>query len=88
MQYEDEVNNLKKELASKTRSALEMQRQIEKMQPTEDLKKVILLNNELAADLRKSEGHLAAIQLEYKRATDTTKSSGFNRAPASVEVEK
>jgi hypothetical protein len=87
-QYEEEVNNLKKELAQRTRSALELQRQVEKMQPSEDLKKVIQLNNELAADLRKSEGQLAAIQLEFKKSNDLPKSSGFNRAPASVESDK
>ena len=87
-QYEVEINTLKKELAQRTRSTLEMQRQIEKMQPSEDLKKVIQLNNELAADLRKSEGQLAAIQLEYKKSHDTLKPNGFNRAPASVEADK
>lgn len=91
-QYENEIAFLKKELAAKTRTAMEYQRQIEKMNPPEDLKKVIQLNNELAADLRKAEGHLAAMELENKQfkgtlaqKNDETVKSG--RKPASVVIE-
>jgi hypothetical protein len=87
--YEQEFYVIKKELASKTRTTLEMQRQIEKMNPTEDQKKLILINNELAAELRKSEGQLAVMQLELKKGNNfNNKITPFAdtnaRRPASV----
>jgi hypothetical protein len=92
LKYEEEIVYLKKELAAKSRSALEFQRQVEKINPTEDTKKLIILNNELAADLRKSEGHLAALELEFKKSMPEQNRNikvlnepTFNRMPASVE---
>jgi hypothetical protein len=91
-QFENEINFLKKELAAKTRTALEYQRQIEKMNPTEDMKKMIQLNTELASDLRKAEGHLAAIELENKHYKGTLAQKAepvkSGRKPASIIVEE
>lgn len=87
--YEEEVNFLKKELISKTRTVLEYQRQIEKINPSEDTKHLIQINTDLAAELRKSEGQLAVIELEYKKMQPNTllPKTGRNkeRMPASVE---
>jgi hypothetical protein len=81
-------------VANIQRSLYEAQRQIEKMEPSEDLKKLVVLNSELSADLRKTEGHMAIIQLENKKLTETTSSKNIklknisdrsnNRMPASV----
>lgn len=81
--YELEAYEMKKELAQRNKAILQYQRQIEKMNPSEDLKNVIKINNELASELRKSEGQLAAIQLQVKEFApkDLNKS---NRLPASV----
>ncbi len=59
-----EAIDLKKELASKTKSLFEYQRQIEKMKPDEDLKNMIKLNSELTSELRRSEDQIAIIHLK------------------------
>ncbi len=81
--YELELYDMKKELAQRNKAILQYQRQIEKMNPSEDLKNVIKINTELASELRKSEGQLAAIQLQVKEFApkDITKA---NRLPASA----
>ncbi len=71
--YSVEVTALKKELAYKTKSLLEYQRQIEKMKPSEDLKNVIKLNTELASQLRKSEDQLAFFQLNKLKICEENK---------------
>jgi hypothetical protein len=86
--YESEILSVKKELALKTRTLLEYQRQIEKMNPSEDTKNLIKLNAELAAELRKTEGQLAALQLEVKKELPTNianRQTKGTRMPASVE---
>lgn len=83
--YEDQISSLRKELAMKNRSILELQRMVEKIKPNEDTKNLIKLNNELASELRKNEGQVAALQLELRRSINTTHVEGGNRKPASVE---
>ncbi len=77
--YKSEISFLKKELAYKTKSLLEYQRQIEKMKPSEDMKNMIKINTELAAELRKSEDQIAIIQLKQ-----IENARGGARLPASV----
>lgn len=87
--YGAEVVALKKELAYTTKTMLEYQRQIEKNKPSEDIKKLIKINTDLAAELRKSEDQIAFIQLkqmEMARANGKTEAKG--RVPASVPSEK
>lgn len=88
--YEVEINYLKKELISKTRTVLEYQRQIEKINPTEDTKHLIQINTDLAAELRKTEGQLAVIELEYRKDHPTNlipkSGKGGDRMPASVST--
>ena len=84
--YSAETIFLKRELAYKTKSLLEYQRQIEKMKPSEDLKNMIKLNTELASELRKSEDQIAYIELKHVEETQ-----GFHtgaRLPASVKEGK
>ncbi len=88
--YGEEMMSLKKELAYKTKTMLEYQRQIEKLKPDEDMKKLIKLNTELAAELRKSEDQIAFIQLkqvEMARGQEHKEATG-GRVPASVPSEK
>lgn len=87
--YGAEAMALRKELAYKTKTLLDYQRQLEKMKPAEDMKNLIKLNTELAAELRKSEDQLAFIQLknmEMARAPQKELTGG--RVPASVPSEK
>ena len=84
--YSAEAVLLKRELAYKTKSLLEYQRQIEKMKPSEDLKNMIKLNTELASELRKSEDHIAYIELKHVEATPGVHAG--SRLPASVKESK
>ncbi|MGZ3787404.1 MAG: hypothetical protein ACXVLQ_02710 [Bacteriovorax sp.] len=84
--YSAEAVALKKELAYKTKTLLEYQRQLEKMKPSEDMKKLIKLNTELASELRRSEDQIAFIQL--KQSEGTHKDQSLNRFPASVHESK
>ncbi len=83
--YNAENILLKKELAYKTKSLLEYQRQIEKMKPSEDLKNIIKLNTELAAELRKSEDQMAFIQLKQVEEMRANRLPTNARLPASVK---
>ena len=83
VKYSAEAIFYKRELAYKTKSLLEYQRQIEKMKPTDDLKNMIKLNTELASDLRKSEDQIAFIQLKHVESIQGKGSS--SRLPASVK---
>jgi hypothetical protein len=76
--YEQEIAFLKKEVIYKTKSILEAQRQLEKINPSEDMKNLIKLNNELASQIRHAADQLAISQIK------TEKEKG--RAPASVKA--
>ena len=84
--YAQESIALKKELVAKTKSNFELQRLIEKLQPSDDLKQMIKLNTDLASELRKSEDQIAFIQL--KKAEEIREGRKLNRLPASVKVHK
>lgn len=87
--YGAEAMALRKELAYKTKTLLDYQRQLEKMKPADDMKNLIKLNTELAAELRKSEDQLAFIQLRnMELARAPQKESTGGRVPASVPSEK
>ncbi|MDO9181437.1 MAG: hypothetical protein Q7U04_03470 [Bacteriovorax sp.] len=77
--YSVEASYLKKELAYKTKTLLEYQRQMEKLKPTEDLRNLIKINTKLASELRRSEDQIATI-------TQSIHSEG--RLPASVKDSK
>ncbi len=81
--FNTDTMTLKKELAYKTKSLLEHQRQIEKMKPSEDLKNIIKLNTEMAAELRKSEDQIAIFQLKQIENIRGEPSAG--RMPASAK---
>lgn len=76
VKYEQEVAFLKRELIYKTKSLLEAQRQLEKINPSEDMKNLIKLNNEMAAQMRRAEDQLAISQLKHDKG----------RVPASVKT--
>jgi hypothetical protein len=76
LKYEQEIAFLKREVIYKTKSLLEAQRQIEKINPSEDLKSLIKLNNEMAAQIRGNQDALAISKLK----NDT------GRAPASTKA--
>jgi hypothetical protein len=83
-QYDNETLSLKRELASKTKTMLEFQRLVEKMNPSDELKKLIKLNTELASEVRSNEDRLAIIQLKGSGAFPREKSLEHNlRMPAS-----
>jgi hypothetical protein len=84
--YSAEAISLKRELAYKTKSLLEHQRQIEKMKPTEDLKNMIKLNTELASELRRSEDQIAFMQLKHVEKMPGASTGA--RLPASVKENK
>lgn len=84
--YSAEAIFYKRELAYKTKSLLEYQRQIEKMKPSEDLKNMIKLNTELASELRRSEDQIAFIQMKHAEGMPGAKTGA--RLPASVKDEK
>lgn len=84
--YSKETLVVKKELAYKTKSLLEYQRQIEKMKPNEDLKNMIKLNTELASELRKSEDQIAYMELKNAEIVPGVRSG--SRLPASVKEGK
>ena len=73
--YEQEIAFLKREVIYKTKSLLDAQRQIEKMNPSEDMKSLIKINTEMAAQIRASQDQIATSQLQ--------KTPG--RAPASTK---
>jgi hypothetical protein len=75
VKYEQEIALLKREVIYKTKSLLEAQRQIEKINPSEDMKNLIRMNNEMAAQLRKTEDQMAISQLK----------NDSGRMPASVK---
>lgn len=81
--YSTETTFLKRELAYKTKSLLEYQRQIEKMKPSEDLKNMIKLNTELASELRRTEDQVAIMQL--KAAEEMRGQNTPSRLPASIK---
>jgi small-conductance mechanosensitive channel len=81
--YKAEINSLKKELAYKTKTMFEYQRQIEKLNPSEEIKNLIKVNTNLAAELRKSEDQIAIIQLKQIESMPGIQKS--NRMPASVK---
>lgn len=85
--YGMETLALKKELAYKVKSILDYQRQIEKMNPSEDLKNVIKMNTDMASELRKSEDRLAIFQLKQVEQMRGSHSGGA-RLPASVNEDK
>lgn len=84
--YSAEAVFLKRELAYKTKSLLEYQRQIEKMKPAEDLKNMIKLNTALSSELRKSEDQIAIMQLRPLEGVPGTNSAA--RLPASTKEGK
>lgn len=76
VKYEQEIAFLKREVIYKTKSLLEAQRQLEKINPSEDMKNLIRLNNEMAAQMRRAEDQLAISQLKNDKG----------RMPASVKA--
>lgn len=84
--HHSELMVFKRELAYKTKSLLEYQRQMEKMKPSEDLKNIIRINTELASELRRSEDQIAVMQLKQMEVMPG-KNSG-SRLPASVKEGK
>ncbi|MBC7538879.1 MAG: hypothetical protein H7281_08660 [Bacteriovorax sp.] len=86
VKYSAESVFLKRELAYKTKSLLEYQRQIEKMKPAEDLKNMIKLNTELASELRRTEDQIAIMQLKHIEGMPGANSG--SRLPASVKEGK
>lgn len=81
--YSSETLILKRELAYKTKSLLDYQRQIEKMNPSVDLKNIIKINTELASELRRSEDKIAIMQLKFIENRPGANSN--SRLPASVK---
>ena len=75
--YEHEIAFLKKEVIYKTKSLLEAQRQLEKINPSEDMKNLIRLNNQLAAQIRGAADQLAISQIKSEKDK--------GRVPASVK---
>jgi hypothetical protein len=75
LKYEQEIAFLKREVIYKTKSLLEAQRQIEKINPSEDLKGLIRLNNEMAAQIRGTQDALAISKLK----------NDSGRSPASLK---
>ena len=82
--YSAEATFYKRELAYKTKSLLEYQRQIEKMKPADDLKNMIKLNTDLASELRRSEDQIAVMQLKHIEGMPGGNSA--SRLPASVKA--
>lgn len=77
IKHEQEIAFLKREVIYKTKSLLEAQRQLEKINPSEDMKNLIRLNNEMAAQMRRAEDQLAMSQLKNDKG----------RVPASIKSE-
>jgi ABC-type Fe3+-citrate transport system substrate-binding protein len=75
LKYEQEIAFLKREVIYKTKSLLEAQRQIEKINPSDDLKSLIKLNNEMAAQIRGNQDALAISKLK----------NDSGRSPASLK---
>ena len=74
--FNEESSYLKKELVAKTKTLMEYQRQLEK------------INTELAIELRRSNDQLAIVQLQAKEAVavkEIPTQGSKTRAPASVE---
>jgi hypothetical protein len=77
--YEQEITYLKREVIYKTKSLMEAQRQIEKMNPSEDMKSLIKVNTEMAAQIRSAQDQLAIANLKMN------KPNTVNRVPASIK---
>lgn len=85
-QFDTQVAELKKEVAVKNRSILEYQRQLEKINPSEDFKNLVKLNTELASNLRKSENMLATYSFEaVQKLANKENALNKTRSPASNE---
>lgn len=82
--YKAENLALKRELAYTTKSMLEYQRQVEKIQPSEEVNRMIKINTELAAELRQSADKLATLQLKAIEAAGRSPEAKA-RMPASVQ---
>lgn len=86
LEFDKELFAMRKELAHKTKALLDYQRQVEKMNPSEDMKNMIKINTQLASELRRSEDKIATIQLKM---IESTRPSGSGaRLPASVIEDK
>ena len=84
--YSAEAVFYKRELAYKTKSLMEYQRQIEKMKPADDLKNMIKLNTDLASELRRTEDQMAVMHLKHAESLPGVNSGA--RLPASVKEDK
>jgi hypothetical protein len=73
--YEQEIAFLKREVVYKTKSLFEAQRQLEKINPSEDMKNLVRLNTEMAAQIRGTQDQMAISQLK----------NDHGRVPASVK---
>ncbi|MBC7714387.1 MAG: hypothetical protein H7177_13665 [Rhizobacter sp.] len=85
--FAEETTYLKKELVAKTKTAMEYQRQLEKIKPSDAMKDLIKVNTELALENRRTTDQLALIQLKgYENVAheQTTKEVSNGRMPASV----
>ena len=77
--YDQEIAYLKRDNNYKTKSLLEAQRQLEKINPSEDMKTLVKVNTELASEIRKNQDQMAMSQLKF--SNENTK----GRFPASVK---
>lgn len=85
--YAEETAYLKKELVAKTKSMMEYQRQLEKVKPSDEVKKLMQANAELAVQLRSTTDQIANLQMHGGEAFAVKKEAPVNgnRMPASVD---
>jgi hypothetical protein len=80
----EETNHLKKEIIAKTKTIMEFQRQLEKVQPGKDVQKQIIFETQLAVENRRTADQLAINNLLDARKLQDGKDQEPKRMPASV----
>lgn len=83
--YAEENNFLKKEIIAKTKSVMEFQRQLEKIQPGKDVQRQIIQETLLAVEMRRTADQLAINNLLDSKKPSNTIEKTTKRMPASVD---
>ena len=81
----EENNFLKKDIVAKTKTIMEFQRQLEKIQPGKDVQKQIIQETLLAVEMRRTADQLAINNLLDARKAHPAKDQEAKRMPASVD---
>ncbi len=81
----EETNYLKKDIVARTKTIMEYQRQLEKIQPGKDVQKQIIADTQLTVEMRRTADQLAINNLLEAKKLHPSKEQEAKRIPASVD---